>query len=250
MSINLLSKLINNYFERNQTENIIWSDSTTEDLVFINSGVPNAAYYDTKLQGVVKFIKRQREIKSNLINNIKSKEDVINNVDEYNFIIEKIKKLENLDYIRKINTLETFCHIKGYVIYHNINNLTTYMVAISPLIEYLENYKDFNGFETNEDIINLDNTDILKVNDDIKIYDQNGNPELSKIIEVNETSIKIDKTYNNDDVFIYGSKVDDFHTLDKSYIYTLNVCATQELFKLIKKKNIIINYLKNIIIFL
>ncbi len=51
---------------------------------------------------------------------------------------------------------------------------------------------------------------------------------------MNETSIKIDKTYNNDDVFIYGSKVDDFHTLDKSYIYTLNVCTTQELYMYIK----------------
>jgi hypothetical protein len=165
-SIDELNDLINNYLKIIQTGrkiiqtggeniNIIWSNSTTKDLVFINSGVPNAAYYDTKLQGVVKFIKRQREIKSNLINNIKSKEDVINNVDEYNFIIEKIKKLENLDYIRKINTLKTFCHIKGYVIYHNITNLTTNMVAISPLIEYLENYKDFNGFETNEDIIKI-----------------------------------------------------------------------------------------------
>ena len=62
---------------------------------------------------------------------------------------------------------------------------------------------------------------------------------------MNETSIKIDKTYNNDDVFIYGSKVDDFHTLDKSYIYTLNVCATQELYKLIQQQNIIIQDLQN-----
>ena len=57
---------------------------------------------------------------------------------------------------------------------------------------------------------------------------------------MNETSIKIDKNYNNDDVFVYGSKVDDFHTLDKTYIFTLNVCATQELYKLIQQQNIII----------
>ena len=80
--------------------------------------------------------------------------------------------------------------------------------------------------------------------DDIKIFDKNGTSELSKIIEINETSIKIDKTYNNDDVFIYGSKVVDFHTLDKSYIYTLNVCATQELYKLIQQQNIIIQDLQ------
>jgi hypothetical protein len=62
---------------------------------------------------------------------------------------------------------------------------------------------------------------------------------------VNETSIKIDKTYNNDDVFIYGSKVNDFHTLDKSYIYTLNVCATQELYKLIQDLQNRISILEN-----
>jgi hypothetical protein len=31
-------------------------------------------------------------------------------------------------------------------------------------------------------------------------------------------------------IFVYGTVVEDFHTLDKNYIYTLNVCATQELF--------------------
>ena len=62
-------------------------------------------------------------------------------------------------------------------------------------------------------------------------------------MEVNETSIKIDKTYD-DDVFVYGSKVDDFHTLDKSYIYTLNVCATQELYRIIEQQNIIIQDLQ------
>ncbi len=67
---------------------------------------------------------------------------------------------------------------------------------------------------------------------------------------MNETSIKIDKIYDNDDVFIYGSKVTDFHTLDKSYIYTLNVCATQELYKLIQQSNIIIQDLQNRISFL
>jgi len=34
---------------------------------------------------------------------------------------------------------------------------------------------------------------------------------------------------------VYGSKVDDFHTLDKNNIYTLNICATQELYKIIEE---------------
>ena len=115
--------------------------------------------------------------------------------------------------------------------------------AVEMAEEYIPNI--YKIATTNENIINLDNTEILKVNDDIKIFDKNGTPELSKIIEVNETSIKIDKTYNNDDVFIYGSKVDDFHTLNKDYIFTLNVCATQELYKLIQQQNIIIQDLQN-----
>ena len=115
--------------------------------------------------------------------------------------------------------------------------------AVEMAEEYIPNI--YKIATTNENIINLDNTEILKVNDDIKIFDKNGTAELSKIIEVNETYIKIDINYDNNDVFIYGSKVNDFHTLDKSYIYTLNVCATQELHKLIQQQNIIIQDLQN-----
>ena len=46
-------------------------------------------------------------------------------------------------------------------------------------------------------------------------------------------------------MFVIGSKVDDFHTLNKDYIFTLNVCATQELYKLIQQQNIIIQDLQN-----
>lgn len=160
MSINLLSNLINNYFEIIQTGgeniNIIWSDSTTIDLKFINSGVPNAAYYDTKLQGVVKFKKTSsKDIKSTLIDKIQSKNDIEKNKEEYDNIMNNINKLKDLDFINKLNTLETFCHMKGYVIYHNINYLfmNIYNIAHSPLIEYLEDYKDFYGFTKDEDKI-------------------------------------------------------------------------------------------------
>ena len=43
---------------------------------------------------------------------------------------------------------------------------------------------------------------------------------------------------------MYGSKVNDFHTLDKSYIYTLNVCATQELYRTIQSQQEQIDDLK------
>ena len=50
---------------------------------------------------------------------------------------------------------------------------------------------------------------------------------------------------NGNKCFIYGKEVNDFHTLSKEYIFTLNVCATQELCKLIQQQQIIINDLQN-----
>ncbi len=68
---------------------------------------------------------------------------------------------------------------------------------------------------------------------------------MYNITEINSNVIKIDKDINTSNVFVFGKEVDDFHTLKKDYIFTLNVCATQELYKLIQNQNIIIEDLKN-----
>jgi hypothetical protein len=78
---------------------------------------------------------------------------------------------------------------------------------------------------------------IIKVNDNIKCYDDNGNEVLVKVEEViDEITFKIKAIddmkpleYTHDKIFIHGTEIDDFHTLSKEYIFTLNVCATQEL---------------------
>ena len=77
---------------------------------------------------------------------------------------------------------------------------------------------------------------------------------MYNITEINENTIKIDKDINSSNVFVFGKEIEDFHTLKKDYIFTLNVCATQELYKLIQKQNEVIenlqlqiNELKNIL---
>ncbi len=50
----------------------------------------------------------------------------------------------------------------------------------------------------------------------------------------------IDEDIDGDDCFVFGYCIDDLHGLDKSYIYTLNVCATQELHRRMETQNIII----------
>jgi hypothetical protein len=50
-----------------------------------------------------------------------------------------------------------------------------------------------------------------------------------KIKEIYEDHFVIDEDIDGDDCFVFGYEVNDLHAIDKSYIYTLNVCATQEL---------------------
>ena len=56
---------------------------------------------------------------------------------------------------------------------------------------------------------------------------------------------KISGYYNNsnEDIFIQGHLVNDFHVLDKNAIFTVNVGATQELYKIIKNQELMINNL-------
>ena len=90
-----------------------------------------------------------------------------------------------------------------------------------------------------------EHTNKLKIDDEIKVTKLDGVDETCKVIEINENSVTVDKEISGEKCFVYGSKVDDFHTLDKNYIYTLNVCATQELHRLIQQQSLLIQDLQN-----
>ena len=83
---------------------------------------------------------------------------------------------------------------------------------------------------TNEDL-----TPFLNINDTIRLKGLDNNYLVANIIEITSNSIKINKEINGNECFIYGKEVTDFHILDKSYIYTLNVCAIQDLYKMMKE---------------
>ena len=77
----------------------------------------------------------------------------------------------------------------------------------------------------------------LKINDEIDIVIKNDNKKTFNIIDIIDDKIKINEVLdkNETECFVYGTEVNDFHTLDKTYIFTLNVCATQELYRLIQE---------------
>ena len=75
--------------------------------------------------------------------------------------------------------------------------------------------------------------------------------KIKRIINNNSFEIDSDILSNepeeikHKDIFIYGTKVNDFKTLDYKSIFSFNVKATQELYKLIQQQNQIIQDLQN-----
>ena len=80
--------------------------------------------------------------------------------------------------------------------------------------------------------IEMDEEDIGRMckGDNIRIYtkDDEYDVEIEEIME-DRMVIIINRGIKENDIFIYGRKVKDFHIIDKSYIYTLNVYATQKI---------------------
>ena len=83
---------------------------------------------------------------------------------------------------------------------------------------------------------------IIKMNDKIKCYDKDNKDILVEVIEViDDLTFRIKEIeYTDTKIFVYGTFVDDFHTLNKDYIFTLNVCATQELHRRIESQSVLL----------
>jgi hypothetical protein len=80
----------------------------------------------------------------------------------------------------------------------------------------------------------------LQLNEDrkINIRFKNGGGYSFTIIEVNKEYFVIDTDDKGiEEVFVYGYEVKDFHILTKDTIYTLNVSATQELYRKIESQD-------------
>ena len=56
------------------------------------------------------------------------------------------------------------------------------------------------------------------------------------IIEKYDNNIIVDKVIDGSEIFVNGKIVDNFNILDKNYIHTLNVSATQQLHKIIMEQ--------------
>jgi len=117
--------------------------------------------------------------------------------------------------------------------------------AVSIQTSYIPNI--YSVADYNSNVITLPSQPtkvVIKVDDKIKCYDKDNKELLVEVIEVIDDStfrIKgLEEEYSDTKIFVYGTFVDDFHTLNKDYIFTLNVCATQELHRRIEAQSLLI----------
>ena len=58
-----------------------------------------------------------------------------------------------------------------------------------------------------------------------------------KIKEIYDDNFVIDSDIDTDEFFVFGYSIPDLHGINKDYIFTLNVCATQELHRRIEAQD-------------
>jgi hypothetical protein len=171
---------------------------------------------------------------------IRIKEDIQDINDDYalqKILAVELKKYKYVDKIKKgdSNVYGFIAQQVKYIIPEAVNIEKSYIPNIMMEAEY------------NNKIIILPYKPVkvtIKIKDKIKCYDSENKLIEVEVYEIiNEVSFKIkdlDKEYTSNKIFVYGTYVDDFHTLFKDHIFTLNIGATQELYKQLKKQKDII----------
>ena len=86
------------------------------------------------------------------------------------------------------------------------------------------------------------------VGDEVKIYDINDEEVNTKIVAVyNNKCFKIEDEIKTDNVFVFGSKVEDFKTLIKEFFHPLAISSIQEHHRMIMEQKQEISELKSTI---
>jgi hypothetical protein len=142
--------------------------------------------------------------------------------------LQKIKSIQPKTY-NYIDVSRSSNLVYGFIaqqIDEVIPEAVTYQTDVIPNIySYAHCQKNVITF-TND--ISVEN---IAINDKIDVYDINNQKSIYSVtgVDVLTNSITIDKEIDSEQVFVYGTQVDNFNSLNKSYIYTLNVCATQNI---------------------
>jgi len=204
---------------------------------------------------------------NNEISDIRIKKDIINilnPLDKLNLLQPKEYMLcDEKDYLKKYGIIaQDVKEVLPEFVYTDedyIANIYSKCIYIKELINNNYVYKL---------ITEINISELININDELKILLDNLNNNKEIIIEdlpyhnrYKKRYVKVKSIINNytieiteelelleiekNNIFIYGKKVKDFLKLDYSSLYTLNISSTQELYKLLKEQELIIDYLED-----
>jgi len=154
---------------------------------------------------------------------------------DMNELIARINRLQfkNYNYINKN-------HYKGKKVYGLVAQdvILNIPEAVNLVTDYLPNIMKYsNSINVVEDkvVINVEHNNVLKVGDIIKLVIDNHEISVN-VIDLDDNNITVNmwnKLDTTKKVLVYGKQVDDFHTLDASYLGILALGGVQELYKMI-----------------
>ena len=140
---------------------------------------------------------------------------------------------------KKYEYIENTCNKNFGFVAQEVEKLLPEAIQLNN--EYIPNIYKMARVDGNLLTLDIDISDKIHVNDDIRLIDKN-NRNSYKIIEiVNINTFKINSKLDVDEIFVYGINVNDFHVLDTKNIYSLNVSAVQQLHKKLEILEEIIN---------
>jgi hypothetical protein len=159
---------------------------------------------------------------------------------EDNYSLGKLRLIEpkKYTYIDKITRGNS--EVLGFIAQEVAQEIPTAVVKTNEFVPNI--YNTFDYEDTGDETIKIKSisVDNLNVDDKILLYDTTNSKIVGNILSKgdNEIIVKIDKQIVNDinfneKIFVYGKQVNDFHNLDKSYLFTINFSATQELDRMI-----------------
>ncbi|KAJ1463707.1 hypothetical protein T484DRAFT_1758635, partial [Baffinella frigidus] len=146
---------------------------------------------------------------------------------------------ESLDIINRINPCK-YQYIDEYgkgnhevigFIANEVKEVLSYAVT-DDNIEYIPSHYEL--VTINGSTITTIKIHEFVIGDKLKFYDKNNDELFYNVVDViDDHTFIIDKTITETKLFCFGKEIHDFNVLDKQAIFTVNVSATQQLYRMV-----------------
>ena len=153
----------------------------------------------------------------------------------------KMKKYKYVNDNRNVNNLDTIGFSSKQINEVMPNAIRTHN-------EIIPNINIYGTYNKNKIILSqeIDNSlDIVNKNIEIE---RNNIKEIYTVVSYNNMTIEVNRQIGKGEIgncYIKGTEINDYEGVDKNYIYTLNVNATQNLYKMLLEQQQVINNLQN-----